>query len=103
VRVGADRGDDVGLAVTVLEPHPGLLVERVDRRLQRLGDALEHLLGRLAQPALDLREVGVGDARHARELAHGEGLELALAPDDVAEGTAHMSIPPLTAHTCPVM
>ena len=45
------------------------------------GDRVEDLLGRLAQPALDLREVRVGDADQAGELAHRELLQLALPAD----------------------
>ena len=47
--------------------------------------AWSDLLGGLAQAALDLGEVRVGDPDHPRELPHGELRELALAADELAE------------------
>jgi hypothetical protein len=62
-----------------------VLVEGVGRELQVLRDGLDHLLRRLAQAALDLRQIRVGDAGEVRQLAHGELLQLALAADELAQ------------------
>jgi hypothetical protein len=62
-----------------------VLVQRVGRQLQVVRDRIEHLLRRLAQPALDLRQIRVGDADQIRQLAHGELLQLALTADELAQ------------------
>ena len=60
-------------------------LQRLGRELEVVGDRVQDLLGRLAQPALDLRQVRVGDADEVRQLAHRELLQLALAADVLAQ------------------
>src|SRR5206468_13132777 len=79
VRVRADRGLDGARAVVLLGSEPGLLVQRVGRAVERRGDRIEHALGRLAQPALDLRQVRIRDPGEVRELAHAQLAQLPLA------------------------
>jgi len=62
MRLAQDGGDQVaGLLIGVVED-AGAQVQRLGADPQRLGDVLEDLGGGLAQPPLDLRQVGVGDA-----------------------------------------
>jgi pimeloyl-ACP methyl ester carboxylesterase len=65
--------------------HARLLVERVGGDLQGCRDRVEHAVGRLAQAALDLRQVRIGDPGQRRELPHRQLVELALAADDLAQ------------------
>jgi len=53
--------------------------QRFGGQVERLGDQLEDTDGGLVQAALDLAQVGVGDARQLRKLAKREVGELALA------------------------
>ena len=66
VRVGEDVPHEVVVAALVLED-PGPHVERLGRDPQGLRDLLEDLRRRLAQPALDLAQVRVRDARDLRQ------------------------------------
>jgi len=75
----------VGLRLVAGPRHAGLLVERVGRHLERVGDPLQHLLGRGAQAALDLRQVWIRDPSKLGELAHRELRQLSLLPDDLPE------------------
>src|SRR6202012_6048678 len=59
----------------------GLYVQGLGRDPQALGDLLEDLGARLAEPALDLAEVGVGDARGLRELTERDLRLLPLLAD----------------------
>src|SRR5438105_4647217 len=67
-RIAEDLADQVVLALALLED-ARLHVERLGRDAEGLGDLLEDLGRRLAQAALDLAEVGVGDVRQLRQLA----------------------------------
>ena len=69
--VGHDGPGQVGRAVGRLED-AGLHVERLGRDAQRLGDLLEDLGRGPAQPALDLAQIGVGDAGQLGEPAQRE-------------------------------
>src|SRR6478672_13163322 len=87
--VGVDRRADVrrrpvvvgGLAVE----DPGAHVERLRGDAQRLGQALQDLGAGLLQSPLDLREVGVADPRHVRELAQAQLCRLALLAQVAAQ------------------
>jgi hypothetical protein len=83
--------DRAGLGL-LADGHAGLLVERGGGDLQRHGDGVEHALGGLAQAALDLREVGIGDAGEGRELPHRQRAQLALAADDLPEALGSCSV-----------
>ena len=83
--------DGAGLGL-LADGHAGLLVERVGRDLKGRGDRVEHPFGRLAQAALDLREVRIGDAGEGGELAHRQLAQLALAADDLAETLGWCSV-----------
>ena len=101
MRVRADRGLDGARAVVLLGSEPGLLVQRVGRAVERRGDRIEHALGRLAQPALDLRQVRIRDPGEVRELAHAQLAQLPLAANDLAElGRTRLS-GHLTLHDIP--
>src|SRR3954451_3419412 len=79
-------GGHVAVGVALVED-PRLHVERLGGDAQRLGDLLEDLRARLAQPALDLAEVGVGDTGELRQLPKrhvGRGTLLADVVTEVA-------------------
>jgi hypothetical protein len=50
--------------------------------LQGRSDRVEYAVGRLAQAALDLREIRIGDAGEGCEVPHRQLAQLALAADD---------------------
>ena len=79
-----DRVEHPGIGGSVVAwlHEPRLRVERVCRRLQRLRDRVENGVGRSAQAALDLREVGVGDPHRRRELTHRQRRQFALLADN---------------------
>src|SRR5438445_1553533 len=60
-------------------------VEGLGGDAQRLGDLLEDLGRGLAQPALDLAEVGVADARHVGELPERQPRHPPLLADELSE------------------
>ena len=62
-----------------------MLLERVGRELELLGDRVEHLLGWLAQSALDLRQIRIRDPGELGELPHAHGLQLTLTANERAE------------------
>ena len=83
-RVAQDLAGEVVLALAVLED-PGPDVERLGGDPQRLGDLLEDLGGRLAQAALDLAEVRVGDPGQVGEAAEGQTGAAPLLADERTE------------------
>src|SRR6266511_234624 len=88
VRVALDRVHQAGLLGPLVEDaRPD--VEGLGADPQRLGDVLEDLGGGLAQPALDLRQVRVGDARQLGQVAHRQ-LRLAPLVADVAADVADL-------------
>src|SRR5947199_174080 len=65
------------------QPGPGR--QLLGRRAQSVGDRLHDVARRAPQPALDLRQVGIGDAGQVGELAQRQLVQLALAADHLAE------------------
>ena len=63
----------------------GALVQRLGADLQRLGDLLEDLRRRLAQPTLDLRQVRVAHPGGLGQTPHAHARDLSLRADEVAE------------------
>src|SRR5690606_33983519 len=82
--VGHDGGYHVAVGFTVLD-EARLYIERLGGDPQSLGDLVEDLGARLAQPTLDLRQVGVGDPRRLRELPQRDLRLLALLADVLAD------------------
>src|SRR6478735_1970116 len=82
-RVCGDGGEDVGHGGRAVVGDPlvedaGPDVERLGRDLQPLGDLLQDLGARALEPALDLRQVGIGDPGHLGELPQRQLGALAL-------------------------
>lgn len=67
-RVGQNHRPRLQLLPLPLIQNPGPHIEGLGGDPQRLGDLLQHLGARLAQPALDLAEVGIGHPRGIGEL-----------------------------------
>src|SRR3954447_6228994 len=100
-RVGGDGGEDVrgGGRIAVGDPlveDAGPDVERLGRDLQPLGDLLQDLGAGALEPALDLRQVGVGDSGHLGKLPQRQLGALALlaqvGPEVGERKLAHASI-----------
>jgi hypothetical protein len=85
VVIREDLPGQVVLAVLSRLEDPGLDVEGLGRYLQRPGDLLEDLGGRSPQPALDLAQVGVGDAGQLREPANRQSGRASLLSDELSE------------------
>src|SRR5579884_139119 len=83
-RVTADRGDEVGRVVALVED-PGLDVQRLGRDLQTARDRLQDLRARLAQTPLDLAQVRVRDPRELAQLPQRQPVATALVTDERAE------------------
>src|SRR5689334_10584521 len=82
--VGQNCGDDLGVAVVSLEdagPH----VELLGRDPQTLGDLLQDVRAGLAQPALDLRQIRIGNTGNPSQLAQGDLRLLTLLADEFAD------------------
>src|SRR6266487_3064951 len=95
VGVGAD-GDlylwrGVAAVATVVE-QAGLGEEGLGGQVERSGDRLQHPDRGLVQAALQLAQVGVGDAGQLGQLAQGQVGELALHTDEGAE-RLHLRLP----------
>ena len=83
-RITVDRLFEAGVRVALLED-PGPHVERLGRDPQRLGDLLEDVRARLAQPPFDLAQVGVRDAGEVAQVPQREPGAAPLLPDERAE------------------
>ena len=90
--VGEDRRDQLRVALAGLED-AGPDVELLGGDPQPLGDLLQDVRARLAQPALDLREVRVGNAGEPGELTQRDLGLLALLPDEFSDrGTGSLGL-----------
>ena len=83
VRIATDLPHQIGAFALLEDPRPD--VERLRGDLEGPGDLLEDLGRRLPQTALDLAQVGVGDARHLGQLAQREVAHPTLVADELPE------------------
>jgi hypothetical protein len=95
-RVGADgrldRGPGGGRALLAVLEQPGLDQQGLGREVEGVGDRLEHPDRRLVQAPLQLAQVRVGDLGHLGQLPQRQVGQLALGPDEGAEGL-HLRLP----------
>ena len=83
--VGGDGFADADARLVGGRQEAGPLVQRLGADLQRLGDLLQDVGRRLAQAALDLRQVRVADAGQVGQAAHAHAGDLALRLDQLAD------------------
>src|SRR3954454_2180139 len=85
ILVGGDRLANTDARLVVRRQETGAFVQRLGADLQGSGDLLEDLRGRLAQAALDLRQVRIADTGEIGQAANAHPGHLALRLDQVAD------------------